>query len=246
VDLGSAALLVAGGVGAGLTGSMAGLASLVSYPVLLAVGLPPVAANMTNTVALMGSTAGVTAGAQRELRGQGRRIIGLSGIAAAGGLAGALLLIWTPSEAFEWIVPGLIVLGALVLLFRGTVRDWYTRPGWRPPLTLAVFLIAIYGGYFGAAAGVLLLAVLAVAATEPFAVTNAVKSVVLGVANLCAAIFYALTGPVHWPAAALLGLGCLIGSWIGPALVRRTPERPLRFAIALAALCLAAYLWSQA
>ncbi|WIM98520.1 sulfite exporter TauE/SafE family protein [Actinoplanes oblitus] len=246
MDLGTAGLLVAGGVGAGLTGSMAGLASLVSYPVLLAAGLPPVAANMTNTVALMASTVGSGVGARRELHGQGRRIAGLSGIAVGGGVAGALLLLWTPSEAFERIVPGLIVLGALVLLFRTSVRDWYLRPGRRPPLGLAVFLISVYGGYFGAAAGVLLLAVLAVAVTEPFPVTNAVKSMVLGVANLVAAILYALTGPVHWAAAALLAAGCLIGSWTGPALVRRTPERPLRVAIALAALGLAAYLWSTA
>jgi uncharacterized membrane protein YfcA len=239
-------LLVLGGVGAGLTGSMAGLASLVSYPVLLAAGLPPVAANMTNTVSLLASAAGAGAGARRELRGQGSRIGRLGVPAGGGGLAGALLLLWTPSEAFEWIVPGLIVLGALVLLFRGSVRDWYVRPGWRPPLSLTVFLISIYGGYFGAAAGVLLLATLAVSVPEPFPVTNALKSVVLGVANLAAAILYALTGPVHWPAAALLAVGCLIGSWIGPALVRRTPERPLRITIAVAALGLAGYLWWKA
>ncbi|TWG24209.1 hypothetical protein FHX34_102762 [Actinoplanes teichomyceticus] len=239
-------LLTAGGVGAGLTGSMAGLASLVSYPVLLATGIPPVAANMTNTVALLASAVGAGAGARRELRGQGRRIARLSVLAVAGGLTGALLLMWTPSAAFERIVPGLIVLGALALLFRGPVRDWYLRPGWRPPVNLAVFLIAIYGGYFGAAAGVLLLAVLVVAVTEPFAVTNAVKSVVLGAANLVAAALYAVTGPVHWTAAALLAAGCLVGSGIGPALVRRTPERPLRTAIAVAALCLATYLWWRA
>jgi uncharacterized membrane protein YfcA len=246
VHLDQAVLLLAGGVGAGLTGSIAGLASLVSYPVLLAAGLPPVAASMTNTVALLTAPAGTAAGARRELRGQGRRMLRAAVICAAGGTAGGILLMSTPSSAFELIVPCLIVLGGLALLFREPLRDWYVRPGRRPPLPLVIFLIGIYGGYFGAAAGVLLLAAMAVAATEPLAVTNAVKTIVLGAANLAAAILYALIGPVHWPSAGLLAAGCLIGSWIGPAVVRRSPERPLRVTIAVAAFGLAAYLWWKA
>ncbi|MFC3990932.1 sulfite exporter TauE/SafE family protein [Actinoplanes siamensis] len=259
MDLEQAGLLLLGGVGSGLTGSIAGLASLVSYPVLLAAGIPPVAASMTNTVALLAAPAGTAAGARRELRGQGRRIRRAGGICAAGGITGGVLLRSTPASAFEVIVPFLIVLGALALLFREGLRDWYTRPGrlgtagppgvrpaWRPPLGPAIFLIGVYGGYFGAAAGVLLLAAMAVAASEPIAVTNAVKTVVLGAANLAAAILYALTGPVHWGAAALLGAGCLLGAGIGPAVVRRSPERPLRVAVAVAAFGLAIYLWWQA
>ncbi|GAA2878499.1 UPF0721 transmembrane protein [Actinoplanes cyaneus] len=246
MDLETAGLLLIGGVGSGLTGAIAGLASLVSYPVLLAAGIPPVAASMTNTVALLAAPIGTVGGARRELRGQRRRILRASVICAAGGITGGVLLKSTPSAAFEVIVPFLIILGALALLFREGLRDWYTRPGRRPPLVVAIFLIGIYGGYFGAAAGVLLLAAMAVASVEPFAVTNAVKTVVLGAANLAAAILYALTGPVHWLAAALLGAGCLIGSWIGPAVVRRSPERPLRIVIAVAAFGLAIYLWWQA
>lgn len=194
---------------------MAGLASLVSYPVLLAVGIPPVAANMTNTVALLSSAAGAAAGSRRELRGQGRRNLRHGAIAVAGGTAGAVLLLSTPSSAFERIVPWLIVLGAITLLLREPLRTWYAKPGFRPPLGVAIFMIAIYGGYFGAAAGVLLLAAMSLAATEALAVTNAVKSVVLGAANLAAAILYALIAPVHWTAAALLAAGCLLGSWLG-------------------------------
>ncbi|WP_436521151.1 sulfite exporter TauE/SafE family protein [Actinoplanes sp. HUAS TT8] len=246
MDLDQAGLLFLGGIGSGLTGSIAGLASLVSYPVLLAAGIPPVAASMTNTVALLAAPAGTAAGARHELRGQGRRILTTGAVCAAGGITGGLLLKNTSSSAFELIVPFLIVLGALALLFREALRDWYTRPGRRPPLGVAIFLIGIYGGYFGAAAGVLLLAAMAVASTEPFAVTNAVKTVVLGAANLAAAILYALTGPVHWAAAGLLAAGCLVGSSIGPAVVRRSPERPLRITIAVAAVGLAGYLWWQA
>ncbi|MFC4069691.1 sulfite exporter TauE/SafE family protein [Actinoplanes subglobosus] len=244
-----AALLVAGGIGSGLTGSMAGLASLISYPTLLAVGLPPIAANVTNSVGLLASGVGSAAGSRLELRGQGRRILRQSLFALLGGAAGAVLLMNTTSAVFERIVPVLIALAAVVLLLRDRLRDWYTRPRSRfaqPPIGLAIFLIGIYGGYFGAAAGVLMLAVMSMSMVEPLAVSNAVKSVVLGASNAAAAVLYAVIAPVHWTAAALLGLGCLIGSWIGPSLVRRTPERPLRIVIALAALGLAAYLWHDA
>ncbi|GAA1612979.1 sulfite exporter TauE/SafE family protein [Actinoplanes couchii] len=239
-------LLLAGGVGSGLIGSMAGLASLVSYPALLAVGLPPISANVTNTVGLLASGVGSAAGSRPELRGQGPRILRLGVAALLGGTTGAVLLLNTTSAVFERIVPVLIALSAVVLLLRDRLRGWYTRPKGRfaqPPLGVAVFLIGIYGGYFGAAAGVLMLAVMSMSVVEPLAVTNAVKSVVLAASNLAAAVLYAVIAPVHWSAAALLGAGCLIGSWIGPSLVRRTPERPLRIVIAIAALGLAAHLW---
>ncbi|GAA2635000.1 sulfite exporter TauE/SafE family protein [Paractinoplanes durhamensis] len=242
-----AALLVLGGVGGGLTGSMAGLASLVSYPALLAVGLPPVAANVTNTVALLSNTVGTAAGARPELRGHGRRLARLSAVAAGGGLAGAVLLLATPSSAFERIVPVLVALGAALLLLRDPLRRWAGhRRMPRPVLAAAIFGVGVYGGYFGAAAGVLMLAVLSVSATEPLPVTNAVKSIALGAANLAAAVIYAVIAPVNWAAAGLMAIGCLAGSWLGPMLVRRTPERPLRVAIAVAALGLAGYLWWRA
>ncbi|MBM2617143.1 sulfite exporter TauE/SafE family protein [Actinoplanes sp. LDG1-06] len=240
-------VLVAGGVGGGLTGSMAGLASLVSYPALLAVGIPPIAANVTNTVALLSNTAGTAIGARPELRGHGQRLLRLCAAAAVGGLAGAVLLLATPSSTFERIVPALVALGALLLLMRDQLRRWAGhRSLSAPALSAAVLLIGVYGGYFGAAAGVLMLAVLTVAATEPLPVSNAIKSIALGASNLAAAIIYALVAPVNWAAAGLMAVGCLLGSWLGPMLVRRLPERPLRVAIAVAAFGLAAYLWWRA
>src|SRR3954453_1318145 len=180
VPPGNAVLLAVGGFGAGLTGSMAGLASLVSYPALLAVGIPPIAANVTNTVALLSSTAGTAAGARQELRGHRSRLVRLSAVAATGGLAGAVLLLATPSKAFELIVPALIVLGAALLLLRDPIRRWAGHRSPSPPvLNGTVFLIGVYGGYFGAAAGVLMLAVLSVAATEAHPVTHPVNSISL-------------------------------------------------------------------
>jgi hypothetical protein len=249
----SAALLVTAGVAAGLAGSVAGLASLFSYPALLAVGLPPVAANVTNTVALFSNTVGTAAGSRAELRGQGQRLLRLGGVAALGGGAGAALLLGTPSSAFEAVVPWLIALGSVLILVRDPLRRMVVSrapepgsPGPSLPLTCAVLLVGLYGGYFGAAAGVLMLAVLSLPAAEPLPVTNAVKNIATGAANLTAAVAYAVVAPVDWIAAVALGLGALLGSWVGPLLVRRLPETPLRIVIALAGLGLAGTLWYQA
>jgi uncharacterized membrane protein YfcA len=251
LTLTEALLLVAAGVGAGLTGSIAGLASLVSYPALLAVGLPPVAANVTNTTAMMATTAGAAAGSRLELRGQRRRLLVLSGQMAAGGLVGAALLLTTPAQAFEAVVPWLVALGSVLLLARDQLRTWAvrTRPvartrraaalGW--PLVL--ILVGAYGGYFGAGSGVILLATLAVRDSEPLAVTNAVKNIGTGVANVVATVVYLFLAPVDPAAAAALGAGALLGAWLGPRIVRVMPERPLRYAIALAGLGLAGWLW---
>lgn len=250
----STGLLALAGLAAGLVGSMAGLASLFSYPALLAAGLPPIAANVTNTVAMLSTTAGAAAGSRAELRGQRARLGKLLGMAVLGGSAGALLLLTTPASAFELIVPWLIALGAALLLLRDRLRqaadNRATTRGEAGasalPLAVAVTLVGVYGGYFGAGAGVLMLAVLSVSATEPLPVTNAVKNVATGAANATAAVAYAFLAPVDWLAAAVLGLGALLGAWLGPAVVRRLPERGLRITIALAGFGLAAHLWFSA
>ncbi|MFG2788439.1 sulfite exporter TauE/SafE family protein [Streptomyces sp. NPDC048419] len=251
----SVLLLAAAGVASGLSGSIAGLASLFSYPALLAAGLPPVAANVTNTVALFANTVGTAAGSREELRGQRRRLVRLSLLAAAGGAAGAALLLGTPASAFEGVVPWLIALGSVLILVRDPLRRLTasrpeltgggTRAGtWALlPSALAVLLVGLYGGYFGAASGVLMLAVLSLFVNEPLPVTNAVKNIATGAANAVAALAYVFLAPVDWRAAAALGLGCLVGSRIGPVVVRRIPEKPLRIAIALAGLGLAVSLW---
>ncbi|MHC3467940.1 sulfite exporter TauE/SafE family protein [Streptomyces sp. 7R007] len=247
----SALLLVVAGVASGLSGSIAGLASLFSYPALLAAGLPPVAANVTNTVALFTNTLGAAAGSREELRGQRRRLVRLAVLAAVGGAAGAALLLSTPASAFDRVVPWLIALGSALILARDPLRRLAASRSWsgdggprgRLPLACAVLLVGLYGGYFGAAAGVLMLAVLSLSVNESLRVTNAVKNIATGAANVTAAVAYAFLAPVDWSAAAALGLGCLLGSRIGPVVVRRLPERPLRVAVALAGLGLAVSLW---
>ena len=233
-------LLVAG-VLAGVAGSVAGLASLVSYPALLAVGLPALTANVTNTVALVLYTVGAASFSRQELAGQAARLRRLSMVTVAGGATGAALLLSTPAEVFELLVPVLIGAASLVLLLQpGITRLAGGMVDERSPALLAgVFGVGVYGGYFGAAAGVVLLALLTVSVAEPLARLVAARNVALGLANLVAAAGFALFGPVRWAAAAPLAAGFLIGGGIGPGLVRRLPGNRLRVGIALLGLGLA-------
>ncbi|MCP2164285.1 sulfite exporter TauE/SafE family protein [Goodfellowiella coeruleoviolacea] len=241
--------LVVAGVGAGLTGTIAGLASLVSYPALLAVSVPPVTANITNTVAMLGNTIGVIAGSRPELVGQRDRLVRLCLITAVGGAVGGALLLLTPGETFTHVVPWLVA-GASVLLLASPLLARRIATGGDTglsPLTgVGAFLVAIYGGYFGAAAGVIMLALLSTVWTQSLARTNAVKNVATGAANLVAGLVFVLTGQVYWPGALALCAGLVVGSWLGPAIVRRVPAAPLRIAIGVAGLGLAASLAWQA
>ncbi len=239
------AVLLGVGVLAGIVSTVASLASVVSYPALLALGLPPVSANVTNTVALMFTAVGAAAGSRPELAGQGRRVVRLGLLTAAGGGAGAALLLLTPARGFEYAAPALIALGSLAILRRPIPSDPETEPdlgGGRDGTwlyRLGVFAVATYIGYFGAAGGILMLAVLTRMFAQSLARTNALKNVISGLANAVAGIGFAIFGPVRWTAAIPLALGFLIGGWIGPALVRRLPARGLRIFVGICGLAVA-------
>jgi uncharacterized membrane protein YfcA len=234
-------LLAIAGVVAGVAGSVAGLASLVSYPALLAVGLPALTANVTNTVALVSYTLSAASFSRTELAGQAGRLRRLALITAIGGAAGAALLLSTTAEVFELLVPLLIGVASLVLLLQpGITRLAGGMVDERRPVLLAgVFGVGVYAGYFGAAAGVVLLALLTVSVAEPLARLVAARNVAMGLANLVAAVSFALFGPVRWAAAAPLAAGFLLGGSLGPGLVRRLPGDRLRVGIALLGLALA-------
>jgi uncharacterized membrane protein YfcA len=235
------ALLFAAGIGGGLAGSIAGLASVTTYPALLLVGLPPVAANVTNTIALVLNGVGSVWGSLPELKGQRRKLMRLIPVGVVGGAAGAALLLSIPSDGFEKVVPVLLAASAVVIALpqrqraAGTTRSTAQRI-----LKLAAVLaICVYGGFFGAAAGVLLLALFLRTDSESMADANATKNVVLGTANGVAAIVFIVLIPIHWLAVLPLGIGCLIGSRLGPIIVRHAPATPLRLVIAVAAIALA-------
>jgi uncharacterized membrane protein YfcA len=247
--------LVLAGIGAGLIGSIAGLASLISYPALLATGIPPVTANVTNTAAMVLTGVGSVSASRPELTGQARRLVPLAVAAVLGGSAGALILLLTPSDAFERIVPWLIGGASVAILVQRPPRELAVegalaharhpeRDHWWLPL--AVFAISIYGGYFGAAAGVLMLATFLLTTGEGLPRSNAMRNVILGVANSVAAIGFVVFASIAWSAALPLAVGLFIGSLIGPRVVRRAPQKVLRRVIAVAGLGLAVYLAVQA
>jgi uncharacterized membrane protein YfcA len=231
--------LVGAGLAAGLLASIGGLASLASYPALLLAGLPPTAANVTNTVALVATTAGAAAGSRPELAGQGRYVRRMCVLSVSGGIAGAVLLLTTPAGVFERVVPGLIAGASIVLLISPWLRRLAGERQAGAGTRIGVFLVSVYSGYFGAAAGVIMLALLTAVSQMPFARINAAKNMICGASNAVAAVIFAAVGPVHWPAAVALAAGSLAGGWIGPSVVRRLPVGPLRVAIGLAGLALA-------
>jgi uncharacterized membrane protein YfcA len=227
---------------------MAGLASLFSYPALLAAGLPALTANVTNTVSLAFSTVGAAAGSRPELAGQAATVRRYALISVLGGAAGAGLLLITPPGAFEVIVPVLVASAALMLLVQPMIarrgaRAGDGRPGWG--VLAGMLAISMYGGYFGAAAGVLMLALIMVGLPVSLLQGNALKTVLLGLANTVAAVGFAVFGPVQWWAVPPMAVGLLVGAWCGPWLARRLPTAVLRTAIALAGLGLAVVLAAQ-
>lgn len=235
------ALLLGAGVLAGVVSTVVSLASLVSYPVLLAVGLPPLSANVTNTVSLVFTGIGAAAGSRPELTGQGRRVARLGAVTALGGATGAAVLLLTPAAAFEFVVPWLVGGAAVVLLLQPKLvrlprgRERASGAG----LLAALFGVAVYVGYFGAAGGILMIAVLSAMLDEPLVRTNALKNAISGLANAVAAVGFALFAPVRWSAVAPLALGFLVGGWLGPALVRRLPGDSLRLVVAACGLVVA-------
>jgi uncharacterized membrane protein YfcA len=243
-------LLVLAGLGGGLAGSVAGLASLVSYPALLAIGLGPVTANVTNTVALVFSSLGSTLGSRIELRGQAPRVRSFAIAAVMGGCVGAGLLLVTPSNTFERIAPWLIAVASLTILLRQRLPAPVSDDDEPHPvgagLIAGVFLIGIYGGYFGAGAGVMVLALMLAGTGDTLARSNALKNIVLGIANGAAAVGFCVLGPVHWVAVAPLALGLFAGGRLGPIVVRHSNAAVLRALIGLAGLALAVKLGADA
>jgi len=234
-------VLLAAGVVGGLASTVASIASVVSYPVLLALGLPPLSANVTNTMSLVLTGAGSVLGSRPELAGQRARVLRFAAVTACGGAAGAAILLLAPPSAFGLAVPVLIGGASLLLLAQPLVRGLAPRPGAeQSKLRLAgVFGAAVYIGYFGAAGGVLMIVVLTTLVSEPLIRVNALKNSILGSANGVAAIIFAVFAPVHWLFVPPLAAGFLVGGFTGPRLARRLPVTALRVFMALCGLALA-------
>jgi uncharacterized protein len=242
----AAVALLAGGIN-----SIAGGGSLILFPTLVALGLPTVAANVTNSVAQWPGYLGGVAGFRAEYAGQRGRLVRFGVMALLGGTAGSVLLLTTPSQAFDVVVPILVLLASLLLAVQpllttrlkreeepGTRRD----PAW---LYVALFLAAVYGGYFGGALGVILVGVLGIA-LHRLKLANALKSALSAVTATISLVVFALFGPVDWLVVAVAAPASLVGGFLGARIATRIPATPLRILIVTFGVAVSVYLFARA
>ena len=246
------AILLAG-VAAGTINTIVGSGTLITFPTLLAFGVAPVTANVSNTVGLVpGSLSGVL-GYRAELSGQRSRLLRLASASLLGAAFGALLLLWLPSEAFDAIVPALVAVGVLLVVLGPRIQRWVAARAeanggvpdhgvwWVWPAVLAA---GVYGGYFGAAQGVLLMAILGIGVVDSLQRHTATKNVLALLVNLVAALVFVAVADIDWAVAGLIALGSVVGGQIGATVGRRLPAAVLRGVIVAVGLtALVTLLW---
>lgn len=246
----AADLLIAAGVAfiAGVINSVAGGGSLILFPTLVTLGLPTVDANVTNSVAQWPGYIGGIFGFREEYAGQRPRIIRFGVVAALGGVAGSIVLLTTPSSAFDVVVPILVLLASLLLavqplLTRRLRREGETQsihdPAW---LYVTLFLAAAYGGYFGGALGVILVGVLGLALRR-LKLANALKSVLSAITATVTLVIFGFFGPVHWLVVAVAAPASLVGGFLGARIATRIPTTPLRVFIVVFGVAVSIYLF---
>jgi len=235
--------VVLAGVAAGTINTVVGSGTLITFPTLLAVGVPPVTANVSNTIGLVPGSLSGAVGYRRELVGQRGRLLRLGSASLVGGVAGAALLLVLPEAAFDAVVPALIALGCVLVVLQPRVSAWVAaratargrevHPHGAAWVWLLVMLTGVYGGYFGAAQGVLLMAVLGVGLQETMQRNNATKNVLAMIVNAVAALVFIAVADVDWAAAGLIAAGAVVGGQVGATVGRRLPPVVLRGVIVL-------------
>ncbi len=231
------AAVVAAGLFAGGINSVVGSGTLVTFPVLLALGYQPVVANVSNGLGLVPGSVGGAVGYRRELKGQLRRLLRFGAVTAVGAVVGALLLLVLPPGAFEAVVPVLIVVALVLVVLQPFIarklaeRSPDRHPHGGVPLLIGVFFVGIYGGYFGAAQGVLLLALMGILLDDSLQRLNGVKNVTTALANLVSGVVFVFAADVDWAVVGLLAGGSIVGGLIGARIGRRLRPIWLRAAI---------------
>ncbi|MER7823457.1 hypothetical protein BCL76_111376 [Streptomyces sp. CG 926] len=232
----------AAGIGAGTINTIVGSGTLITFPVLLATGLPPVTANVSNTLGLVPGSISGAIGYRKELQGQRARILRLGSVSLVGGLAGAILLLTLPSESFDTIVPVLIALALVLVVLQPRLAAALRRreeaaggdtrhPDGGPALLGGMLLSSAYGGYFGAAQGVLYLGLMGLLLREDLQRVNAVKNVIAALVNGIAAVVFLFVAEFDWTAVVLIAIGSTIGGQIGAKVGRRLSPTILRAVI---------------
>ncbi len=237
-------------VAAGLINALAGGGSLITFPTLMAVGIPPVMANVTNTVALCPGYLGATLAQKKDLHGQQKRIRLLLPSAVIGGIIGGILLLNSSDKVFERLIPFLILLAAALLAFQDTLRSWLQRRqgdenGHIPEIfaVLPIALASIYGGYFGAGLGVIELAILGLFLKDNLTRLNALKQLLSLVVNVAASWFFLFSNQVYWSAAIVVAIGSLIGGLLGGKLARIISPSYLRQTVVILSIITAIVYW---
>ncbi|MEI8242190.1 MAG: sulfite exporter TauE/SafE family protein [bacterium] len=243
-------VLVLASFGAGLVNALAGGGTLISFPVLVALGLPAVAANVTNTVALCPGYLGATLAQRGDLKGQRRRLLFCLPAAVLGGVAGGGLLLCTSERLFQSLVPFLILSASLLLAVQDRLKAWLgRRTGKALPehwAALPIALAAVYGGYFGAGLSVIVLATLGLTLQDNMTRLNALKQGIAFSANVAAAVFFLFSGHVCWIVALIMALGALAGGVAGGRLAGRVKPSTLRGVVVGVGLLVAAvYFWKN-
>jgi uncharacterized membrane protein YfcA len=224
---------------AGVINALAGGGTLITFPVLTAVGIPAVMANVTNTVALLPGYLGGTLAQWDDMKAQARRLWFILPTSVVGGLVGGILLLNTGEKVFRQLVPFLILLASLLLAIQGPVRAFLTRRAEKHASgkvselwsTIPIGLAAIYGGYFGAGLSVIVLAALGLTMDESLTKLNALKQGVAFSVNLAAAIFFLFSGKVVWSAVLVMAVCALLGGWLGGKLAGKIQPATLRWLV---------------
>ncbi|MCM4084994.1 sulfite exporter TauE/SafE family protein [Paractinoplanes hotanensis] len=239
MDLAHVLLLVVAGLAAGSMNAIAGGGSLITFPSLIATGLPSVAANVTNSISVFPGYVSSVAGSRADLGGQRGRLTAILPTSVLGSAGGCALLLLTPARAFEVIVPFLVLGAAATLAFQERLRGLVGHPRHMSPrraavwLQAVVFVGAIYGGYFGAALGVMYVAALALILDEPLNRINALKNVLSAAVGLVTLLIFAVFAPVNWVAVLILAPATVVGGYAGARLARRLPSHVLRAVIVI-------------
>ncbi len=239
--------VIVAAVWAGAINTVVGSGTLVTFPTLLAVGVPPVAANVSNSVGLVAGGISGTWGYLPELKGAGRFVARLIPMSVLGAVIGALLLLWLPEEAFAAIVPVLIAIGILLVILGPRIQAWARRhhqegtpdPTWHVVALMSGVLVAgVYGGYFGAAQGVILMGLLSTLSSEPLQRLNGIKNVLGTIVNAIGSLVFIIVSPdlVRWDIVLLIAIGAFIGGIIGAKVGRRLPPNVLRAVIVVVGL----------
>ncbi|MBB2948466.1 hypothetical protein FB565_008249 [Actinoplanes lutulentus] len=235
--LGEVLALIAGGLTAGAINAIAGGGSLITFPLLVAIGLPGVAANVSNALSVAPGYAASAVGSRPDLAGQGRRVLAIIPTIIVGALCGSGILLLTPRGVFDVVVPFLLLGAALMMAFQTKLRNLARGArddGSRRSMVLmqlSVFACGVYGGYFNAAMGVLLIAFLALVLDEPLRRISALKNVFSAVVGTTTVLVYGIFGPVNWAVVAVLAPATMVGGYVGARLARRLPSEILRWTI---------------